>query len=107
MADELSDPILYTFIGDRPPTRSELADQYTHQFVGHSADGSEQWSTGSSGSTGEIVDGEDRWAAGGISSVGVGARSGEPVQGRGERRPHSQIDDQGATLGDGVVVPTE
>lgn len=43
MTAVLSDSRLYIFIGGRPPTRSELTDQYTRQVVGRSPDGAERW----------------------------------------------------------------
>lgn len=43
MTAVLSDPRLYTFIGGRPPTSSELTDQYSRQVAGRSSDGTEQW----------------------------------------------------------------
>lgn len=43
MAAVLSDVELYAFIGGHPPTVSELAQRYSVQARGASADGSEEW----------------------------------------------------------------
>jgi len=43
MVDVLADARLYAFTGGRPPSRDELRARYEHQFVGHSAEGAEEW----------------------------------------------------------------
>jgi RimJ/RimL family protein N-acetyltransferase len=43
MVTVLSDPVLYGFIGGRPPTLGELTEQYRRQVVGRSVDGHEEW----------------------------------------------------------------
>lgn len=43
MAPLLDDSALHTFMGGQPATPEELRQQYEHQVVGRSADGTELW----------------------------------------------------------------